>query len=82
HTLESSLAFVHEMVLVTELDHPPITSPRHLHCAVLYGFRHDCSFRFRMDRWLEEADWLQQLPVLKIESYQTMLACVNAGMGA
>ena len=42
-TLESSLAFVDEMVLVTELDHPPITSPRDLRCAELYGFRHDCS---------------------------------------
>ncbi|WP_129416564.1 LysR family transcriptional regulator [Pseudomonas aeruginosa] len=81
-TLESSLAFVDEMVLVTELDHPPITSPRDLRCAELYGFRHDCSFRFRMDRWLEEADCLQQLPVLEIESYHTMLACVSAGMGA
>lgn len=79
--LESRLAFVDEMLLITELNHPAVRKPSDLQCAELYGFRHDCSFRFRMDRWLAEAR-ISHLPVTEIESYHTMLACVTAGMGA
>jgi DNA-binding transcriptional LysR family regulator len=79
--LESRLAFVDEMLLITELNHPAVTTPSDLQCSELYGFRHDCSFRFRMDRWLAE-ERISHLPVTEIESYHTMLACVTAGMGA
>lgn len=81
NALESRLAFVDEMLLITEHDHPPVERPSDLTCAELYGFRHDCSFRFRMDRWLSD-DHVRHLPVTEIESYHTMLACVTAGMGA
>lgn len=80
-SLESKLAFVDEMLLITERNHPPVKSPADLQCSELYGFHHDCSFRFRMDRWLAEAG-ISHLPVTEIESYHTMLACVTAGMGA
>lgn len=80
-TLTSRVAFTDEMLLVTELAHPPVTQPADLQCPELYGFRHDCSFRFRMDRWLAQGQ-RAELPVLEIESYHTMLACVSAGMGA
>jgi DNA-binding transcriptional LysR family regulator len=81
NALESRLAFVDEMLLVTEQAHPPVRGPGDLECGELYGFRHDCSFRFRMDRWLAEGK-ATDLPVVEIESYHTMLACVSAGMGA
>lgn len=81
NALESRLAFVDDMLLITERDHPPVQQPSDLQCAELYGFRHDCSFRFRMDRWLAEGQ-MRHLPVTEIESYHTMLACVTAGMGA
>lgn len=80
-SLESRLAFVDEMLLITERNHPEVKRPADLQCAELYGFRHDCSFRFRMDNWLAE-DGVSHLPVTEIESYHTMLACVTAGMGA
>lgn len=79
--LRSRVAFVDEMLLVTDLAHPDMTSPGDLDCHELYGFRHDCSFRFRMDRWLA-ANGRADIPVFEIESYHTMLACVSAGMGA
>lgn len=81
NALESRLAFTDEMLLITERDHPEVQAPSDLRCAELYGFSHDCSFRFRMDRWLA-ADNVTYLPVTVIESYHTMLACVVAGMGA
>lgn len=81
NALESRLAFVDEMLLITERDHPPVERPSDLQCSELYGFRHDCSFRFRMDRWLAQ-DRVRHFPVVEIESYHTMLACVTAGMGA
>lgn len=79
--LESRLAFTDEMLLITELNHPVVKKPADLLCSELYGFRHDCSFRFRMDRWLADGG-VSHLPVTEIESYHTMLACVTAGMGA
>ncbi|SEJ90427.1 DNA-binding transcriptional regulator, LysR family [Sphingobium sp. AP50] len=79
--LRSKVAFVDEMLLVTELSHRDVHQPADLECGELYGFRHDCSFRFRMDRWLSAGDRLD-MPVIEIESYHTMLACVSAGMGA
>ncbi len=80
-SLESRLAFVDEMLLITERSHPEVKKPADLQCSELYGFRHDCSFRFRMDHWLAEGG-VSHLPVTEIESYHTMLACVTAGMGA
>ncbi|MBT0667443.1 LysR family transcriptional regulator [Novosphingobium profundi] len=79
--LRSRIAFVDEMLLVTDPGHRDVVTPTDLECAELYGFRHDCSFRFRMDRWLASGG-RSDLPVIEIESYHTMLACVSAGMGA
>lgn len=79
--LKSKVAFVDEMLLVTDPGHRDVGSPADLDCAELYGFRHDCSFRFRMDRWLSTGN-RADMPVVEIESYHTMLACVSAGMGA
>lgn len=79
--LEGRLAFSDEMVLITEFGHPAVVSPRDLHCAQLYGFRHDGSFRHRMDAWLEAAG-RQLLTVTPIDSYHGLLARVTAGMGA
>ncbi|WP_298396665.1 LysR family transcriptional regulator [Sphingobium sp.] len=79
--LKSKVAFVDEMLLVTAPGHRDVTTPADLDCTELYGFRHDCSFRFRMDRWLSCGN-RADMPVIEIESYHTMLACVSAGMGA
>ncbi|GAA0909857.1 LysR family transcriptional regulator [Rothia nasimurium] len=79
--LASRLAYTDDVVLVTEFGHPPVDSPRDLRCNELYGFRHDSSFRYRVDAWLE-ASGRQLLPVVEVGSYHTMLACVTAGMGA
>jgi DNA-binding transcriptional LysR family regulator len=81
NTLECRLAFTDDMLLITERDHPEVQVPSDLTCQEIYGFRHDCSFRFRMDRWLEQRR-SSPLPIIEIESYHTMLACVSAGMGA
>lgn len=79
--LRSRVAFIDEMVLVTDPRHRDVIAPDDLECAEIYGFRHDCSFRFRMDRWLA-AGGRGAMPIVEIESYHTMLACISAGMGA
>lgn len=81
NALECQLAFTDDMLLITERNHPEVRDPGDLTCSEIYGFRHDCSFRFRMDRWLAQGG-VPGLPVIEIESYHTMLACVSAGMGA
>jgi DNA-binding transcriptional LysR family regulator len=65
NTLDCRLAFTDDMLLITERDHPEVRGPSDLRCAEIYGFRHDCSFRFRMDRWLEQRG--APLPVVVID---------------
>lgn len=78
--LDSVYAFSDELLLVTEKHHPDVGSPADLVCEELYGFRTDCSFRLRMDRWLQEGGGSSR--IIEMESYPVMLACVSAGMGA
>ncbi|KAF1009728.1 MAG: HTH-type transcriptional regulator GltR [Luteibacter sp.] len=79
--LESRLAYTDDMLLVTEFGHPVVESPRDLRGMQLFGSRHDGSFRYRIDAWLEAAG-RQLLPVVEVESYHAMLSRVVAGMGA
>lgn len=79
--LGSCHAFSDELLLITERGHPPVLHAGELRCREVYGFRQNCSFRLRLDRWLEAAG-SEALPLIEMESYHTMLACVSAGAGA
>lgn len=79
--LDSRYAFADELVLITEKAHPPVSLAADLTCREVYGFRQNCSFRLRLDRWLE-ASGGEVLQLIEMESYHTMLACVSAGAGA
>ena len=80
-SIESAYAFTEELVLTTEKHHPAVSSPADLRCRELYGFRRNCSYRLRMDQWLSSTPSMN-LPIIEMESYQIMLACVSAGTGA
>lgn len=79
--LDSDYAYSDDLVLITEKAHAPVKTARELSCREVYGFRQNCSFRLRLDQWLEQTGG-EHLQLIEMESYHTMLACVGAGAGA
>ncbi|MGU8127918.1 LysR substrate-binding domain-containing protein, partial [Escherichia coli] len=46
----------------------------------LYVFGHTCHYRRQVDRWLAESG-IQPRATLEIESYPSLFACIEAGLG-
>ena len=68
------------LVLISDLDHPPITRARDVQGREVFTFRQGCSYRARLEAWYA-SDRAAMGRVMEIESYQGMLACVVAGSG-
>lgn len=68
------------LVLISELDHPPVHSARDVEGRAVFTFRRGCSYRMRLESWFAHAHATMGRP-MEIESYQGMLACVIAGSG-
>ncbi|TWI58570.1 DNA-binding transcriptional LysR family regulator [Pseudomonas duriflava] len=66
------------MVLVTEADHPPVRSAADVAGRPVFTFRAGCSYRLRLEAWFAATGGAMG-PVMEIESYHSMLACVIAG---
>jgi DNA-binding transcriptional LysR family regulator len=76
--LESQPVFDEQLVLVTSKAIPKVSAPHDLGRLTLIAFAQGCSYRKRVEEWLEGA-----MPerVLEFASYQAMIACVAAGTG-
>jgi DNA-binding transcriptional LysR family regulator len=76
--LESQPVFDEQLVLVTSKAIPKVSAPQGLGRLTLIAFAQGCSYRKRVEEWLEGA-----MPerVLEFASYQAMIACVAAGTG-
>jgi DNA-binding transcriptional LysR family regulator len=73
-------AFEEELVLVSNLSHPAIKSPKDLDVqGCLLGFNHKCAYRTRLCEWAQQQGILAK--VVEISSYHALLSCVAAGMG-
>ncbi|MGO2767561.1 putrescine utilization regulator PtrR [Pseudomonas taetrolens] len=68
------------LVLISDLDHSPITRARDVQGLEVFTFRQGCSYRARLEAWYA-SDRAAMGRVMEIESYQGMLACVVAGSG-
>ncbi|MEB0206523.1 putrescine utilization regulator PtrR [Pseudomonas sp. CCC3.1] len=69
-----------QLVLISDLDHPPITRAQDVQGREVFAFRQGCSYRARLEAWYA-SDRASMGRVMEIESYQGMLACVVAGSG-
>ena len=69
-----------QLVLISDLDHPPITRAKDVQGSEVFAFRQGCSYRARLEAWYA-SDRAAMGRVMEIESYQGMLACVVAGSG-
>ncbi|VVN09403.1 HTH-type transcriptional regulator GltR [Pseudomonas fluorescens] len=68
------------LVLITEIDHPPVRSARDVEGRSVFTFRRGCSYRMRLEAWFSHYQATMGR-AMEIESYQGMLACVIAGSG-
>lgn len=72
--------FRERLMVISSLDHPPITSARDAEGQSLIAFPHGCAYRRVLQRWLKR-DSLATLRVLELSSYHAIVACVAAGAG-
>lgn len=78
--LEGVAAFDEEMVLISALNHPPITRAAEVSGSTVYAFRANCSYRRSFENWFAQ-DNAAPGKVFEMESYHGILACVSAGAG-
>jgi DNA-binding transcriptional LysR family regulator len=78
--IHGCISFQETLVLIAGLDQQPIASARDIAGKTLFTFRPSCSYRQRLERWFRQDDATPG-PVMEIQSYHTMQACVASGAG-
>jgi len=68
------------LVLISEIDHPPVRTARDVEGRSVFTFRQGCAYRMRLESWFAHYHAAMGR-AMEIESYQGMLACVIAGSG-
>ncbi|MCX8955971.1 putrescine utilization regulator PtrR [Erwinia psidii] len=78
--LEGVAVFPEEMVIISSLNHPPVTSAKNIAGATVYAFRANCSYRRLFENWFADS---ASAPgkIFEMESYHGIVACVSAGAG-
>lgn len=78
--LNGCVAFPECMVVISCLDHAPIENALDVKGETLFAFRANCSYRLRLESWFKR-DGSFPGPIMEIQSYHAMLACVASGAG-
>jgi DNA-binding transcriptional LysR family regulator len=72
--------FAERLIVITNTDHPPVRRARDVEGASLIAFPEGCAYRRVLQRWLGRKS-LATLPVLELNSYHAIVACVSSGAG-
>ncbi|WP_158781390.1 LysR family transcriptional regulator [Pantoea sp. BAV 3049] len=78
--LEGIPVFAEEMVLISSLNHPPVSSAADIAGSTIYAFRANCSYRRLFENWFAR-DNAAPGKIFEMESYHGIVACVSAGAG-
>ena len=78
--LESASVFDEELVLITSKAHASVVTPRDVADTMLLVFRAGCSYRRRLEQWLESAG-VAPRRTLEFGTFEAIVGCVAAGMG-
>ena len=78
--LESELAFVEEIVLITAKSQSRVRTPADIGKRTVIAFANGCSYRRRLEMWLA-TESIQPDHVMEFQSYHAIVACVAAGSG-
>lgn len=68
------------LVLITNPTHSAVTTAADVQGETFFAFRSSCSYRHRLEQWFEQAT-VAPGPIMEIQSYHAMLACVAGGAG-
>lgn len=78
--LEGMPVFAEEMVLISSLNHPPVSRAADINGSTIYAFRANCSYRRLFENWFAQ-DSAAPGKIFEMESYHGIVACVSAGAG-
>ena len=78
--LEGDPVFSEELVLITPRSFRKVKTPRDIGHTTLIAFATGCSYRRRLEAWLEGARVVPER-VMEFGSYHAIVACVAAGSG-
>ncbi|WP_168404887.1 putrescine utilization regulator PtrR [Erwinia amylovora] len=78
--LEGIPVFAEELVLITALNHPPVSAASAVSGSTIYTFRENCSYRRLFENWFARTHAVPG-KIFEMESYHGILACVSAGAG-
>ena len=78
--LETELAFVEELVLITPKSYAKIRTPKDIGARTVLAFTTGCSYRRRLEAWLGRANIVPER-VMEYGSYHAIVACAAAGSG-
>jgi DNA-binding transcriptional LysR family regulator len=78
--LEARRVFEEQLVLVTSRTISKVSGPADLGRSTLIAFAQGCSYRKRIEEWLDSANVMPER-IMEFASYQAMIACVAAGTG-
>jgi DNA-binding transcriptional LysR family regulator len=79
-SLDKSVVYDEELVLVAEAGHKPIRSPRDVMSETLLAFEHGCAYRLRMQQWFARAGVLPER-IIEMTSWHALIGCTAARMG-
>jgi DNA-binding transcriptional LysR family regulator len=78
--LDTRTVFTEELVLITPKSFGPVRSPKDLENRTVIAFTTGCSYRRRLEAWLDTSKLLPDR-VIEFQSYHAIIACVAAGSG-
>jgi DNA-binding transcriptional LysR family regulator len=78
--LDARPVFEERLVLVTARTTRRVSGPADIRRSTLIAFAQGCSYRRRIEEWLEGANVMPER-IMEFASYQAMIACVAAGTG-
>ncbi|TKI05815.1 putrescine utilization regulator PtrR [Martelella alba] len=78
--IHGCVSFRETLVLIAGREQPPIKGAGDIAGKTLFAFRPSCSYRQRFEAWFQ-SQGVTPGPVMEIQSYHTMQACVASGAG-
>ncbi len=72
--------FEEEMVLITETNHPGITSIKDLQTRTMLAFRTGCAYREKLEHWFHQEGVIPN-KIMELGTLEAIIGCVSAGLG-
>ncbi|MBT2733469.1 LysR family transcriptional regulator [Bacillus sp. ISL-7] len=69
-----------ELVLITDIIHPPLSSIRDIQTKTLLVFRTGCSYREKLEQWLHQEGVIPK-KIMEFGTLDAIVGCVSAGLG-